>query len=92
MIGDLGDCGITQVWAYQKQSDGTQMQMYEFADSFFSMLLDIQKYRPNLIDTAINIINDYGLSRSERRGATTRSQDAKVTEDVINRTNCWNIG
>ena len=68
------------------------MQMSEFADSFFSMLLDIQKDRPDLIAHDIYVINDYGLSSSERRGATTTSQDNKVPEDAINWMNRCNIG
>ena len=55
------------------------------------MLLDIQQDRPDLIYPDIDVINNYGLARSERRGAKTRSQSAKVPEDVINWMNRWNI-
>ena len=65
--------------------------MSEFGDSFFGMLLYIQQYQPKLIAPEIGVINNYGLSRYERQGATTGSQDAKVLEDVINRMNRWNI-
>ena len=66
--------------------------MSEFADSFFSMILDIQQDLPDLISPEIYVINYYGLSRSEIQGATARSQVAKVPKDVINWINCWNIG
>ena len=88
----LKDCGITRGWDYQKRSDGTQTRMSEFADSFFSMLLDIHQYRPELIAPGINVTNDYRLSRSERQGDTTRSQASKVPEDIINVMNRWEIG
>ena len=68
------------------------MWIYDFAEFFFSIILDIQKDRPELIDTGIDVINYYGLSRSEIQGATARSQVAKVPKDVINWINCWNIG
>ena len=68
------------------------MRTSEFADCFFSMLLDIHQNRPELIDPDIYAINNYGLLRSERRGATTKPQADKVPEDVINRMNCWDIG
>ena len=42
LIGALNYCGIIQGWAYQKRCDGTQMRMSEFADNFFSMILDIE--------------------------------------------------
>ena len=64
LIGALKYCGITRGWYYKKQSDGTQMIMSEFADSFFSLILDIQKDQPNLIAPAIDVINDYLISRS----------------------------
>ena len=41
LIGDIRDCVITRGLVYHKQSDGTKMQMSEFADRFFSILLDI---------------------------------------------------
>ena len=66
LIGGLEDCGITRGWAYQKQYYGTHMRMSEIADSFFSILLDIQKYQPNLIAPDIDVIKDYEISKSER--------------------------
>ena len=65
--------------------------MSEFSDSFFSILLDIQQDRPDLIDSNIYVINNYRFSRSESKGATTRSQDAKLPEDDINSMNGWNF-
>jgi hypothetical protein len=35
---------------------------------------------------------DFGLSRYERRGATTRAQAVKVPHDVLDWVNRWNIG
>ena len=66
--------------------------MSEFTDCLFSMILDIQQDRPNLIDPDIDVTNNNGLSSSKRRGATKRSQYDKVPEDFINWTNRWNIG
>ena len=60
-IGSLKDCGITRVWDYQELSDETQMRMSDFADSFFVIILDIQQDRPDLIATAIDVINDYEI-------------------------------
>ena len=83
--------GITRGWDDQKRSDVTQMRISEFSDSFFSIILDIQQDQPDLIDPGIYVTNDYGLSRSERKGAMIISQYDKVTEYSINRTNHWNI-
>ena len=65
--------------------------MSEFEEICFSMILDTQQDRPDLIYPDINSINNYGLSSSKRRGDTTRSQSVKVPEDVNNWMNRWNI-
>jgi hypothetical protein len=67
------------------------MKMAESSDCFFGMLLEIQQDRRDLIVPTIDVLNDFGLSSSERRGATTRAQAVKVPEDVINWMNNWNI-
>ena len=65
LFGVPKDCVITWGWAYHKQYDETQIRMSKFADSFFSIILDIQQYRSDLIAPDIDVINKYGLSRSE---------------------------
>jgi hypothetical protein len=92
LIKALEECGIEKVWAYKKRADSTQMKMSEFAESFFELLQEIQRDRPDLIAPEIDVIKDYGLSRSERHGATTRAQAVKVPQDVIDWVNRWNIG
>ena len=66
--------------------------MSEFADSFFSIPLYIQQYRPDLISPDIDVINNYAISGSESRDDTTISQASKVQEYVINCMNRCNIG
>jgi hypothetical protein len=55
----------------------------EFATFFFDMLLEIQKDRSDLIHADVDVLEDFGLARSARRGATTRAQVAKVLKEVI---------
>jgi hypothetical protein len=92
LIEALENCGATRGLAYQRRSDNTQMKMSEFSDCFFGMLLDIQQDRSDLVAPDIDVVNDFGLSRSERRGAKIRAQAVKVPEDIINWTKRWNIG
>jgi hypothetical protein len=89
IIDTLEKCGIRDGWVFQR--NGKQMRMSEFGPYFFDMLLEIQK-DPNLIHPDIDILQDFGLARSERRGATTRSQIAKLPKDIIDWVNRWNIG
>jgi hypothetical protein len=53
------------------------MKMAESSDCFFGMLLEIQQDRRDLIVPTIDVLNDFGLSSSERRGATTRGQGSR---------------
>jgi hypothetical protein len=71
IIDTLGNCGIRDGWVFQR--NGKQMRMSEVGPYFFDMLLEIQKDRPDLIHSDIDVLEDFGLARSERRGATTRA-------------------
>ena len=66
--------------------------MSHFSDFFFGTLLEIQEERPDLISADMNVLEDFGLARSARRGATTRAKEAGVDKDDIDWMNRWNIG
>jgi hypothetical protein len=80
IIDTLEKCGIRDGWVSQRH--GKQMRMSEFGSYVFDMLLEMQKDRPDLIHPDIDVLEDFGLARSERRGATTRAQIAKVGEQM----------
>lgn len=90
LIHALEALGVTTGWAYQRE--GRQMRMSEFSEEFFELLLEIQKDRPDLIASDIDVLEAFGMARSARRGATTRAQAANVSQDIIDWMNRWNIG
>jgi hypothetical protein len=45
-----------------------------------------------LFEDEVNILDDYGLARLARRGATTQAMNAGVSQPDIEWTNCWNTG
>jgi hypothetical protein len=90
IIDTLEKCGIRDGWVFQR--NGKQMRMSEFGPYFFDMLLEIQKDRQYLIHSDKDVLENFGLARSERRGATARAQIAKVPKDIIDWVNRWNIG
>ena len=49
----------------------------------------IQGTNPELIARDVNVYEDYGISRSFRRGATTQARNKKVDENDINAMNRW---
>ena len=91
----LVDCldrfGITTGWAFQT-NDGDQMRMSDFEDDFYDRLLRIQQIDPSLFTEGTDIMEDFQLSRSHRRGATTRATAAGVLSTDIDWINRWNIG
>jgi hypothetical protein len=90
IIDTLEKCGIRDGRVFQRSEN--QMRMSEFGPYFFDMLLEIQKDRPDLIHPDIDVLQDFGSARSERRGETTRAQISKVPKDIIDWLNRWNIG
>jgi hypothetical protein len=57
--------------------------MNDFNDSFYNSLFDIQRRRRDLFEEECDILDDFHLARSFRRGATTRAQLAEVPDTVI---------
>jgi hypothetical protein len=66
--------------------------MNYFAEDFFGHLFTIRDRDPSLFEPEADIIDDYGLARSLRRGATTRATNAGVSEPDISWTCRWNTG
>ena len=56
---------------------------------FHKYLLILQAIRPELIPESIDVINDYSIRRSLRRGSTTQARNQKVPRDIINLNNRW---
>ena len=66
--------------------------MLDFAPAFYDKLYQVQARKPSLFVEGVNILEDFGLARSFRRGATTRATNAKVDERDIDWINRWNTG
>ncbi len=49
----------------------------------------IQEKRPTVIPPEVQVYEEFGISRSFRRGATTEARNQKVSENVINLMNRW---
>jgi hypothetical protein len=52
-------------------------------------LHSIQSDKPDIIPKDVNVYEEYGISRSFRRGATTQARNQKVPENDINIVNRW---
>jgi hypothetical protein len=70
---------------------GEHVRLGKFADPFYTCLEHVQTTRPDLIDAAVEVREDYGLSRSCRRGVTTHARNVGVHPDVVNANNRWRV-
>lgn len=57
--------------------------MSDFYDLFYTGLLEVQSRRPELFEKNVEILEDYHIARSFRRGAATRAQVAGVSSSLI---------
>jgi hypothetical protein len=56
---------------------------------FHKYLLLLQGQRPDLLPESVDIINDFSIRRSLRRGSTSQARNKKIPRDVINLNNRW---
>jgi hypothetical protein len=89
----LATLGIFNGWLFQT-ADGAQQPMSHFEERFYDLLLLISSDpdTAHLFADGIDILVDYHLARSFRRGATTRATNAGVTKDDIDWLCRWNTG
>ncbi len=91
LIDLLDKIGIRSGWLFQDR-DGDQYKMSHFDDDFYDRLTRISQSHPALFTEGINVLEDFHLARSFRRGATTRATAAGVSAEDIEFINRWNEG
>jgi hypothetical protein len=81
--------GYTRGFLFRDLETGGKMKANYFEPRFFQRLGIIQSTRPDLIGAGVDIEDQYGVSRSFRRGATSRAADMLLPPDVTNANNRW---
>jgi hypothetical protein len=61
----------------------------KYDDMFYGMLEDVQSECPDLIKPSVDVREDYGILRSERRGVTAHAINMRVDRDLIDAVNRW---
>jgi hypothetical protein len=82
---------VTSGWAFQKDN-GAQLRMSDFEESIFDKFLEVQEKRPDLIPPEFDVLEEFGLARSFRRGSTTEAKNQAVDEDDIDFIMRWKDG
>ena len=69
--------------------DGKRCQAKDFEPELHHYLEMIQKYDSSLINQLVNVREDYGVSRSYRRGSNTEAQNRGILPVDCDRNNRW---
>ena len=68
---------------------GQRLKASHFEPAFISRLEHIQETKPELLPASVDVEDEFGVSRSFRRGATSEAVNNGVKPDVINVNNRW---
>jgi hypothetical protein len=72
-----------------RKSDGGCVRAGDLEPKLFERLEFIREVHPHLMVGIEDISEEYGVSRSFRRGATSEAVNVGVPPDVIDANNCW---
>lgn len=91
LVQALKDMDIDLGWLFE-DNEGSQRPLGFFQEEFYATLFALQDRQPELFEPNTDILGDFQLARSLRRGATTRATDTGVATTDINWMNRWNTG
>jgi hypothetical protein len=80
--------GITSGRAFV-DTEGSRVRARHFARAVYLRFLSIQRDRPDLIDPSVDVFEEFGMSRSWRRGSDSQALSQGIPTDDINRNNRW---
>ncbi len=70
-------------------SQGTKAKALDFEPGFFDRLEQVQLFHPELIPSTDDVVEDYGIYRSFRRGSTSEATNQGLPPEVIDTNNRW---
>jgi hypothetical protein len=68
---------------------GNMASSYLYEREILERFQNIQEQRPDLIPREVNVLEEYGLSRSFRRGATSEARARWVKAEDVDLSNRW---
>jgi hypothetical protein len=72
-----------------RMKTGERLRVTDMNTYFLLRLEKVQSLRPDLVAVDVEIEEVYGISRSLRRGSTSRAVDMGLSPDVIDTNNRW---
>ena len=91
MLDVLEEEGITTGWMFQDPI-GNQRKADYFKEGFYDRLEGVKEAHERLFPAAINIREDFGPTRSGRRGANTRAMKKIRKKELVELFFRWNTG
>ena len=70
-------------------SKGNRLKSFQMQQIILDLLLKIQIQYPSIISPSVDVLEEYGISRSFRRGATTHARNCDVSLADIKAANRW---
>jgi hypothetical protein len=81
--------GIIRGWVFRNFKTGEAARACDYEWDILQELEKIQKDSPNIIDENVNVLEEYGVSRSFRRGSDTHALNQGVSVVDVERNNRW---
>ena len=72
-----------------RKKNGKRAKQKDYEAEIFDRLERIQNEQPDVLDPSIDVTEEFGLSRSFRRGSDSRAISEDLPETVINLNNRW---
>ena len=87
-IESLEKRGITRGPLF-RSVNGNPIRFGEMEPKFIERLEEVQAARPDILSDQINVEEEFGVSRSFRRGSTTEAGNRGVSPEIIEDNNRW---
>ena len=91
MLDILEEDGVSAGWMFQ-DARGRQRRQSYFKEGFYERLMNLKETRGDLFMPEVEILEDYGPTRSGRRGTNTRALKKVRNEKLVELFFRWNTG
>ena len=81
--------GIVRGWVFRNFKNGEPSRARDYEYDILTELENMQRKSPEIIDGTINVFEEFGVSRSFRRGSDTQALLQGVSIADIERNNRW---
>jgi hypothetical protein len=88
LVNELTSRGVNDGPLF-RDFNNQRIKAHSLESTFFDRLEQIQAMRPDLISPSDDVIEDYGIYRSFRRGSTSEATNKGLPPEVIDLNNRW---